>query len=87
MSKKSKEYTLTFFVEKNGDKEILEEVSCDWWNFVGDDSLQIIYCLNEDRDNCVGYPASSLRRIKHNRGVLKLMNEEHYTEEKPEGYS
>jgi len=86
---KKHEYTLTFFVGKNGEKEISENIDCDWWNYVGaEDGLPIIYCLSENKDSCEGFPAGNLRKIKHNFGVQEIMNHEPYTkEEKPEGYN
>lgn len=68
-------------------EEILEDVGCDWWNPICDDAVQIIYCLNEDEDFCVGFPISNLRKIRHNHGVKKILNEEPYEEKKPEGYN
>lgn len=73
---KQKKFTLSFWIrnEENG-KEILEVVSCDNWTEWIDEEhreyLAKIYCFNNNSEKALGFPASSLRKIKQNFGLSR----------------
>ncbi len=81
-----KKYTLTFFIMSINGDEKLESVDCDQWVEVAEDTSAIIYCLNNKKDWCIGYPSSNLRKIEQNKDILNNMG--NFLHKKiPEGYN